>query len=413
MSEAKVVHTGDVHIDGGHFGGSNPETKRPNAWEAFHRTWMAICSYSIEHAVDAVVVPGDVFANCRPRPEAVELVFEGLRDLSRAGIEVLMSPGNHELDIDRPYSYRTPLEHFQDLAHVRVLNEPTLVTLDSGLQIGVFPWAERVAYLNPGEATGLSPEEIDELVAARLVERIEDLAAEVDPSRGPAMLAGHLTIGGATVGSSMRGSEMDIAQVFHEPVVALADIDVDPWQHVALSHIHKRQQVGERAWYAGSPDRLTFEDERVHKAFTCVTLRDDGSVGTVESISTPARSFLSVTLAAGEEPSTVKERFGDAPEGTIVRVELPAGADMAFENEVRKYLIGAGAWIAKVHAPPLPRRMEERKVVAEDVRPYDGFSEWLGTVEVSEELRAGALAKAAVLVGRHAPSGEDNNTFGI
>jgi DNA repair exonuclease SbcCD nuclease subunit len=90
---------------------------------------------------------------------------------------------------------------------------------------------------------------------------------------------------------------MNLAELFAEPVLALADLDVDPWQYVALGHIHRRQTMGERCAYMGSPDRLDFSDEGVEKAFSEFHLPDDGSIGTNIAVQANARRFVTMSLS--------------------------------------------------------------------------------------------------------------------
>jgi exonuclease SbcD len=364
--------------------------------------WLTICDYAVEHQVDAVVVSGDVFLNGWPRPEAVEMVFDGVRLLSRAGVPLVVSDGNHE-SINRPKGHRSPLEHLKDLAHVTVVTEPKLVILDSGLQIAAFPWPLRATLLQPGDTEGLTPLEIDELVAARAVERIEDLASQVDPGRGPVMLMGHATVGDCVIGSSKRGSEMQLAELFSEPVIPLSDIDVDPWQHVALGHIHRRQQLGKRCWYAGSPDRLDFSDEGLDKAFSVISIPDNGQIAEVESVPTPARQLKTITVAQDASIVDIESALPKDADGTVFRIELPPGSDMALSAEVRHVVEAVGGEIARVIAPPPARTNADRVVAEEDVRPLDGLDLWLSTQDVPDDTKKRVREKAMSLLGEVAP----------
>ena len=404
MAEAKVVVTSDIHIDGGRHGGTNPETGRREAWESTYKVWLAVCQYAVDHGVDAVVVPGDFYLNGWPRPEAVEMIFDGARLLAKAGIPLVASDGNHE-SINRPKGHRSPLEHLRDLPNVTVVTTPELVVLPSGLQIATFPWPQRATLLEAGEAEGLSPAEIDEVVAGRAVERIEQLAAQVDPGRGPVMLAGHATVGDCVVGSSKRGSEMQIAELFAEPVIALGDIDVDPWQHVALGHIHRRQQLGKRCWYAGSPDRLDFSDEGIDKAFSVVTLSDNGAIATVESIPTPARRFETITLEEGATTEDLAAKLPGEPEGVVFRVELPPGSDVALGVEARRAVESVGGVVARLIVPPPAHTDSERVIAKEDVQPLEGLDLWLGSQDLSDEVKDRVRDKAKALVTDAAENG--------
>ncbi len=402
MSEARVVAFSDLHIDGGRHGTTNPATGLNTAWESTARIAKSIADYAIEHEVDAVVTPGDLYLNGWPRPEAVELLFDFFRNLSAAGIDVVVSPGNHEL-INLPRGHRSPIEHFRDLAHVHVMTGPGVVTLESGLQIATFPWPTRTSLLAPGDTDGKTAPEIDALVAQRAVYQIARLAEQVDVRRGPAMLAGHATIGDCVIGSSKRGSEMDLAELFAEPVIPLEALDVDPWQHVAMGHIHTRQIIGGegasgRVWFCGSPDRDTFTDEREAKAFSDIRLADNGSIASVASIATPARRFVTLPLPEGLDPAYAVDLLSLEADGAIVRVVLPPGSDDALGAEVRRVIGLTGAHVVQVERPLPPRNDSERVVAEEGIRPLEGLDLWMPAQGIADDDAARLREKAAVLV---------------
>jgi DNA repair exonuclease SbcCD nuclease subunit len=216
------------------------------------------------------------------------------------------------------------------------------------------------------------------------------------------MLAAHLTVGDATVGSSKRGSELALAELFNEPVVALPDIDCDPWQSVSLGHIHRRQQMGERCWYVGSPDRLDFSDESLDKAFSLIRLDDDGSVGQVEAVPTTARRFRTITVAEGAPVAeTIEAELGvmNAPELCVVKVVLPAGADLSLEAEARRVLEAIGVSAPRVSVPPAPRAARDDRVAAsEDIGPIDGLELWIKTQEIPENTATRLREKASILI---------------
>lgn len=405
MANALIVGTGDVHIDSGRFGGINPATGIRRAHEHTHQVWMSICRTAIERRADAVTIAGDIYGNGWPRPEPVEMVADGVRLLSEAGVPCVIFDGNHEW-INRPAGHRSPLEHLQDLPGVYVVLEPHVVILPSGIQIACMPWPRRSELLEPGEVDGLAPEDIDNLVADRAVERIERLADDVDPGRGPTILAAHATVGDAIVGSTRRGSEMALAELFAEPVIPLDDLDRDPWQHVLLSHIHRRQQMGERCWYAGSPDRLDFSDQDIDKAVSAISVPDDGTIADVDAWETPARRFATIVVPDGCDAADLANLVPADPVGVVAKIELPAGADMALASQARRVAEAAGMAVARVIAPPPPRPdSPERAAVAEDVGPLDGLAVWLDSRGIAGDAAARLRAKAATLLDANTDSG--------
>ena len=397
MSEAIVLATADIHIDGGRHGGTNPLTGLKRSWESTYSIWMELCNHAVELNADAVVVPGDLFLNGWPKAESVEMIADGFRILDAGGVPAIAGDGNHEW-IARQRGYRSPLEHLQDIVNVKIIVESELVTLPSGLQIGFVPWPRRSELLDPDEMEGLTPIEIDGLVAARAAERIEELAEMTDSSRGPSMLAAHATVGDATVGSAKRGSEMGLAELFAEPVLALADIDVDPWQHVALGHIHRRQIMGDRCWYVGSPDRLDFSDEGIEKAYSVIRIPDNGGIATVEAVATNARRFMTIEVPVDVNQNNISDLIPDNIEGSVVRINMAPGSPIALGAEARKAVEHAGGSVALIHAPPLPRAKQERIVVSEDVNPLEGLEQWAGSQNVEEGQLERLREKAAMLL---------------
>jgi DNA repair exonuclease SbcCD nuclease subunit len=402
MAEAIVGVTADIHIDGGRHGGVNPATGRRTAHESTAAVFLGYCSHLVDVKADAAVIPGDVFLNGWPTAEAVEMIADGLRLLDEAAIPTIIFDGNHEFISRRP-GHRSPIDHYEDISCVTVVKQAGVVTLDSGLQIVCLPWPRRIDLLGPDEMEGLTPTEIDNLTAARAGEKIEELALDVDPGRGPIMLAAHATVGDAVVGSSRRGSEMQLAELFAEPVIALADLDVEPWQYVGLGHIHRRQRMGERCEYVGSPDRLDFSDEGVPKAFSLVHLPDDGSIARVEAIDTNARRFVTVSVPEGADAQDVTDLMPADPENVIMRLDLPPGTDMALQTEARRVIEASGALLGPISNPPAPRLDSERQSVAEDVGPMEGLELWLPTQSLGEEAEARLREKAAGLIGSAEP----------
>jgi exonuclease SbcD len=399
VAGALIVGTGDIHIDGGRAGGINPATGVRRAHEHTHQVWLWICrSAADQGAVDAVVVGGDLYLNGWPRAEAVEMIADGARILTAAGIPLIVQDGNHEW-ISRPTGQRSPLEHLRDLPGVTVVTQPEVVTLTSGVQVACLPWPRRSELLEPGEGEGLTPEEIDHLVADRAVECIDRLAEQVNPERGPVLLSAHATVGDAVVGSSRRGSEMSLAELFAEPVIPLADIDRDPWQHVLLSHIHRRQPLGDRCWYVGSPDRLDFSDQGVDKAVSVLHIPDDGTIASVDALPTPARQFATIVVPDGCSGDDIAGLFPDTIAGTVVKLELPPGTDMALAAHARRVADAAGAVVARIVAPPAARPVgTDRPTVDNDIGPLEGLTLWLAARGTAPKDADRLKARAAHLL---------------
>ncbi len=382
----RLACTADIHIDGGRWGGTNPATGRSRAAENTWRIWLEICERAVAERA-CLVVAGDLFLNGHPLPEHAEMLADGLRTVSRAGLEAVVVRGNHDPK-HLPLAHRDPLARFADLPGVTVATEPCVVPLASGVQVVCLPWPRAADLLSPGDRQGLDAAQTDALVAQRAAEVLDELIEEAARSGAPIVVAAHCTVDRATLGSPTRGSEVSLGQLVHEPVLPLSAFDRPEVAHVALGHIHRRQQLAERVWYCGSPDRLDFGEENQDKAWSLVTVHADGSAE-VEAVPTNARRFRTIDLShvEGSDPDevlhAVEERL-DAElasnEGAVLRVRLPAGAH-GVERRLHAAAQDNGALVAQVMSTPAPHAEEGTTPLPEDVDVLDGLRAWLETVD--------------------------------
>ena len=204
-------------------------------------------------------------------------------------------------------------------------------------------------------------------------------------------MASHVTVDDVridAVGKGFtRGSEMEIAHLFSEPVLPRKELEKLPFAYGALSHIHTPQKMGERYYYAGSPNRLTFTDMPDIKGGNLVTINDDGTID-VEKIVTPARPMASVDLDA---PGFDKALAALEP-GTLVQVWLETG-NPEVPKEVRKTIADAGAILADTRPRPKPRAVSEHTVLPEKVDHVTALRTWAeihaaDTVDIDDLLAA-------------------------
>jgi DNA repair protein SbcD/Mre11 len=381
-----VVHVSDLHIDYRRYGKVNPITGLNTAWESSHRCWMYACQWAVDNHADAFVFGGDGFTNGRPTPEAAELVAEGFRLLSDAGIPAIIVRGNHEL-ISVPATHRDINQRFADIPGVIVIDDAQNLFLPNGLQITAIPWPRRNQILADIPTDDMTPTEINHMVGQLLTDRIEELAEEIDPE-APALFAGHLTVSNASLGTDKRGSELLVHAVFEEPIVSVDVLEEGPWAHSALGHIHKRQQIADTVWYVGSPNRVDFSEEKDAKGFHAIRISDD-NVADVEFVATPARQMRTLNAADGVPD--------DLAEGTLVRLVLPDGERTPNPALVSQFS-AAGAYIAKIDARPVSVQRVASESLAVEVSELDGLQAWLEKNGVAEDTWSDLLAGAQELI---------------
>lgn len=376
----RIVHSGDSHIDSDTHGGVNPHTGLNRAWESHARALASAVDVALEQEASAFVHAGDAFKNGRPSAEAVLLFAETLKPLTRAGVPIVLIDGNHERHLV-PTAQRTAtanaasiLSQFGEVHSVERV--PELLRLDNGMQVACLPWLSKTTVLSElGEdALNLSPAEGDKAVTVAAMSALESMVRQADEN-APLILASHVTMDDLSLDSltpgHQRGSEMDLMHIFAEPILPRECVDNLPFSYAALSHIHARQQMGGKCFYAGSPDRLTMTDADTHKSVNLVTLADDNTLESVQKIDTDARAMTRIDLT----DDTSSSRIDALREGTLVGLVLPPG-EATPPPAVTKALREAGALLVDTARTPLRKAKTSAVVVPEKISPRKALSAW-------------------------------------
>ena len=342
----KLLHLADVHIGMENYGRINPETGLSTRLHDFLDTLDEAVDRAIEERVDAAVVAGDVYKSRDPSPTHQREFARRVLKLSRAGIEVVLVPGNH--DTPMAAGRATSLDIFRalELPGVTVIRRiaPERIETRSGpLQIVALPWLTRSTMLADDEFKNLPLDELVQQMAGLIDEALQRICADLDP-RIPTALVGHAHVFGARVGAER------LLTLGNDPVLNASMLDLPNVGYHALGHIHKHQAVvtGQRpAVYAGSINRVDFSEEDEKKGFVLVELQVGKSEW--EFVPVKARPFLTIRSEPLSETPTdevVKTilRAGPKVEGAIVRLQLvgPRARLLAIdEREIRRQLADA------------------------------------------------------------------------
>jgi exonuclease SbcD len=259
----RLLHTSDWHLGRSFHGASLLEEQEA----AIAR----IADLAREHAVDAVLIAGDLYDRAIPPAEAVALFNKALAELSRDGTAVVAIAGNHDSHV-RVSVYDPLLSAFGVTIRGDVgrAHEPVLVTPRSGgAPVAIYP----LPYLEPavdgpalaGAPVRLRHEEVTRLALARIRADLEGRP------RQRSVLVAHTFVAGGETSESER--ELTIGNVDRVSVDTFAGFD-----YVALGHLHASQQLdGPRVAYSGTPLPYSFSEERHVKSVRIVELADDGT----------------------------------------------------------------------------------------------------------------------------------------
>jgi exonuclease SbcD len=371
------MHTGDEHIDSDVHGTVNPKTGLNTAWESNYSVVRFLAETAVEREVDFYISAGDNFKTGRPSQEALLLFVEALSPLAAAGIPIILLDGNHHLT-GVSSDHRTVIHVVAEMLRARggivhIASDPRLITLDGGQQIAALPWLSKNRILNALEATDLTPAAGDARVAEYAMQLLEKFSIASDSGR-PFIMASHVTVDDVRIDAvsegHTRGSEMELAHLFSEPVLPRKGLELLPFSYGALSHIHTPQHFGDRFWYAGSPNKLTFTDMKDEKAGNLVTI-DDAGVAAVERIFTPARTMVSIDL----EKAGYESILAGLEPATLVQVLLETG-NPEVPRELRKAIADAGAILADTKARAKPREVKEQIVLPQQTDHLAALRLW-------------------------------------
>lgn len=260
VPDMRLLHTSDWHVGRSFHGQDLLSDQR--------QVLAAIADLVVEHGVDVVVVPGDLYDRAIPSTDAVAVLDAALAGIRAAGAQVVASSGNHDsaprLGVFSSFLASGGL-HLR--TEVAALDRPVLID-DAHGPVAFYP----VPYLEPEvvrRPLGLQGRPSHQAVMSEAMDRVRaDLATR--PGVRSVVLA-HAFVVGAVAG----GSERSIAVGGVESVTGEVFDGID---YVALGHLHGRQQVGERLQYSGSPLAYSFTEAGHRKSVWIVDLAASGSI---------------------------------------------------------------------------------------------------------------------------------------
>jgi DNA repair exonuclease SbcCD nuclease subunit len=292
----RVVHLADTHLGFRQFSGCLDPERNINQREAdVYRAWHAAIDTAIAREVDLVVHAGDLFDASRPSPLALREALTGFRRLREAGIPAVVVAGNHSTPRFRSGgSIFGVLEEFGVNA---IWDAPRTITVGGIAVHGV-----------PHDA---DPERLEQAVRA---------------ARPSAQAAHNLLLLHVGLESVPRSGEVGEVAIHGDALVEAGSFD-----YIALGHLHRFQAPQVNALYAGSLERLDFNDLAGAKAVVEIDLdRAPGTSGYVTRHPFECRPVVDLAVSCeGLSASEVLDAVAFAADprelaAAVVRVRLQA-----------------------------------------------------------------------------------------
>lgn len=252
----KLMHLSDLHLG-----------KRVNEFSMLEDQRYIldqILELARREQVDGVLIAGDVYDKSVPSAEAVSLLDDFLVALAEDGRQVLLISGNHDSPERMAFGGRLMRSsgiHIAPVYNGRV--EPVCLEDQYGpVRVYLLP------FVKPAHIRRYFPDAAIESYTDAL--RIAVEAMNPDPGLRNLLVTHQFVTGAARCDSeelSLGGSDNVDGVVF------------DPFDYVALGHIHSPQRVGrETMRYCGTPLKYSFSEIGQKKSATLIQLGPKGQV---------------------------------------------------------------------------------------------------------------------------------------
>lgn len=325
-----------------------------------------LVSLAAENKVDALVIAGDIYDRAIPPGEAVSLFDQFLTKLSDQEIQIIMISGNH--DSPERISFGEHLLCARGVHIAGVWNRQAKRVLLGDTEFVLLPFFKPVR-----------EEETDSNSAvARALERYWQQEQEESLEKQRVLIT-HFFV-------TDQGKEPALSE--SETTIHVGGLDnveaslFDGFDYVALGHIHRCQQIGERpVWYSGSTLKYSFGECGQEKCALLVNLEEHRAEVTRLPLH-PAKEFriirgsLEELLRQGQED----ERRSDYLQAVLTdRGELidPMGTLRSVYPNMMQ-ILRAGEWEQEQRAEQKADRMLARR--KDPVALFEAFYE-----EVTEE----------------------------
>ncbi|MFJ5860409.1 exonuclease SbcCD subunit D [Pseudarthrobacter sp. NPDC092439] len=262
----RLLHTSDWHLGRSFHGVGMLDAQRDFVEQLLDAV--------TRHAVDVVLIAGDVYDRALPGVDVVRLLDDALVRLTSAGAQVVLTSGNHDSAIRLGFASRL-LERGGVHLRTRVegLAEPVVLPLGPGTGAGSpvlavygIPWLEPRLVADQLGVETASHFEVTRAAAA-LVQADIERRSEQSPVHS--VVLAHTFASGGISSDSER--DLSIGGVGAVPLDLF-----DAFTYTALGHLHGRQELSNTVRYSGSPLAYSFSEANHRKGAWLVDIGPDG-----------------------------------------------------------------------------------------------------------------------------------------
>ncbi|GGJ82480.1 exonuclease subunit SbcD [Pseudomonas matsuisoli] len=389
----RLLHTSDWHL-GQHFMGRTRQAEH-----------QAFCAWLVAqvrlHAVDAVVIAGDVFDTGTPPSYAREQYNDFVLALRDTGARLVVLGGNHDSAamLGESRGLLAALDAQVIPASAEDASDQVVVLRHRDGKPGAVLCA--IPYLRPrdllrsegGQSAQEKQRSLQQAIQAHYATVYELAEARRQTLRAdlPIIATGHLTTVGASASESVREIYVGALEAF--PTNAFPPAD-----YIALGHIHRPQAVGgeEHIRYCGSPIALAFDESAQQKQVLLVDF-EGASLRSVEPLLIPVfQPLASLKGSLAELAETLPERAATLEADVRLWLEVVVTQDdylADLQPRINALCEGLSVDVLRVRrerknlAPGLQGDASE---TLDELDPHDVFERRLSSESLDDEL-AGRL----------------------
>lgn len=252
----KLIHLSDLHLG-----------KRVNEFsmlEDQQYILTEILRIIDEEQTDGVLIAGDVYDKTVPSAEAVALLDDFLVRLAKRDLQIFLISGNHDSPERMAFGGRLMEGSGVHLAPVYDGRVSPITLTDAYGTVNFY----LLPFVKPAHVRRCFPEREITTYTDALAAAIEAMGVD---QTGRNVLVTHQFVTGA---ARCDSEELSVGGTDN------VDVSVfDPFDYVALGHIHGPQQVGrETVRYCGTPLKYSFSEAGHQKSVTVVELGPKGTV---------------------------------------------------------------------------------------------------------------------------------------
>ncbi|WP_193211149.1 metallophosphoesterase family protein [Luteolibacter marinus] len=373
-----VLHTADWQI-GKPFASVSDPDKRLRLQQERLRAIERIAALSKSESADLVLVAGDLFDSPSPTKATVSATFHAI---GKIGVPVIAIPGNHdfggpggpwEQDFVRQEAAQLA-PNFSILTTAEPLVLDNVVILPAPLQHRQ-NLADPTAWIRTAFGEGAVPDDRPRIVLAH----------------------------GSVQGFSSAGDEEEAgdSNVLDLPRLPAGEID-----YIALGDWHGTKQVGEKAWYAGTPEIDRFpKGEDNQPGHVLVAMIERGAPPEVRTLATSTLRWHQLGIRFDGEAGVsdldqrFAERVGTGAEGCLLLLELDGSLTIEESIRLRELL---DTWDARLVRLKLRDRVVEAPSDEELAQLTDRRSDPLISRVASRLAEQAARDGDEAAIARHA-----------